>query len=188
MKLKVKVDTGTGSVYVAAINADGEHRKSATLEKGQELEIELMGIDEGGIVFGDLVTEEAEETPATENTVDAGAPAGGEGETPESPTDPESPGPDASVTTPEKAEPASSDERPKATPGRIVLFRAEEGVDVPAIVSATEEGDGNPLTLTLFPKSGPVVIDGVLEAGQSPAAAHDGDEPAVGTWRWPERS
>jgi len=82
MKLKVQVDDG-GGAYVAAIDpASGEHRKAASIGKGQELEIELAtvtGFDD--ISFGEVVA----------TGVDA--PGGGnEGSPVETPADPPAPG------------------------------------------------------------------------------------------------
>lgn len=80
MKLKVKVDAGSGAAYIAAIDpSTGEHRKSTTATPGQEVELGLPGVtDVSGIKFGEPVSSEAE-APAEEPQEGQEQPQGGEG-------------------------------------------------------------------------------------------------------------
>lgn len=66
MKLKVKVDAGSGAAYLAAIDpSTGEHRKSTTLTPGQEVELNLPDVtDAAQIEFGEPVDSAVEEQPA----------------------------------------------------------------------------------------------------------------------------
>lgn len=109
MKLKVQVDDD-GAAYVAAIDPDtGEHRKAATVGKGQELNIDIAGVTSADeLSFSEVAATGADPAPAPD-APPAEQPGGGNegsasgddgsGATPagggDGPTDPESPGPDA---------------------------------------------------------------------------------------------
>lgn len=55
MNLKVQVDDD-GAAYVAAIDPDtGEHRKAATVGKGQEVNIDLSGVSIDAVTIGEVV-------------------------------------------------------------------------------------------------------------------------------------
>jgi hypothetical protein len=161
MKLKVQSNADSGAVYVAAIDDEtGEHRATATLNKGEEVELNVPGVDVSSVEFG-----------ATTGDVDeAKASAEPDGGTPEAVPEPDNDEPAGG--TPAEGTPAQS-----PTIGRIVTYRSSPTVDYPAIVTAVEEGEGFPLTLTVFEVAGPFVVFGCLETV--------GDEPAAGTWRWP---
>lgn len=189
MKLKVKVDVGNGEAYLAVIDpSTGEHRKSATVKPGQELELTLPDVhDEGGIEFGDVVVSDK---PADEQPAD----------TPE---------PDAppAEEKPEDAQPQEAGEIPAGLAiGRVVIYRSKTGnYDLPAIVNcttATLDPEGVKLRhvpqldyldcvhLTVFTcgaAGGSYQEFNIPMSGFSPATATDGDEPQPGTWRWPER-
>lgn len=73
MRLKIQVDRESGAAYVAAIDpTTNEHRKSATVGKGQELEIDLGDtvVKAESIGFGDVVDSQSgdtvEQTPGGE--------------------------------------------------------------------------------------------------------------------------
>lgn len=90
---------------------------------------------------------------------------------------------------------------PRPSIGRIVIYReigptSEEthalAVDFPAIIRGVSRPDadlGLPETvdLSVFTDAGVTIVDGAVLSGGSPIGATIGDEPAQGTWRWPER-
>lgn len=80
MKVKFKVDADSGAGYVAVIDpSTGEHRKSATLSKGQELELVLPGVTSADRVeLSDVVDSGAGEAAETLHggQQDDGTPAG----------------------------------------------------------------------------------------------------------------
>jgi hypothetical protein len=65
-----------------------------------------------------------------------------------------------------------------ATIGRIVIYRISGTLDLPAIVTAVEEGT-QALSLTVFQANG-----SPLNRYNVPRAA---EQPEENTWHWPER-
>lgn len=199
MKLKVKVDADSGVTYLAAIDpSTGEHRKSATLTKGQEVEVTLPTVeDESGIEFGEVVASDVEE-PAEPGT-----------DEPDGPEEPPAPEPDT---------PDDGDGFPAGLAiGRIVIYRSKTGkYDLPAIVNATTATlDPEGVELGHVPQlDGPVNVhltaftcgkEGTSREGevvnneaaggsyqefnipQFVSTGADGEEIPAGTWRFPER-
>lgn len=139
MKLKVKVDAGSGAAYIAAIDpSTGEHRKSTTLNPGQEVELNLPDVtDAAQIEFNDVTDTAAEEPQG------GGEPAGGDqggGEQPEGAGGGETPADGAGDQGGGEAPPTTS----AASEKPLYLV---DGDDVPEgfTSSGLETPDGKPL-------------------------------------------
>lgn len=205
MKIKCKVEED-GSVYLAALNEAGEHRKSVTLEPGQEVELNLPDIDVDIVEVGEVGDSdgEAQEQPA-QGEEEAKAPDGG------------SPEPEAATDAPRERQAPSG-----VGIGRAVTYRSRTGsYDVPAVINATidtlnpagvESGNvpaisepGN-VHLTVFTpgKEDTGTDDPAIRTSENrggsyqewdiphyeapEGGAEDAPaEPTPGTWRWPER-
>lgn len=175
MKLKCKVDNN-GGAYLALIDPESnEHRKSATIAPGQEIECVFDEVtDPAKVSFGDVVASEGDEQPDN--------PAAGEGAD------------TAGEDTPEEGEGEESDERvvpAGLAPGRMVTVRHPDGYDAPAVVIATSTSISDGAPELSSPSAVHVTVFTTEGAGCYPALdipqALEGDDIPAGTWRWPER-
>jgi hypothetical protein len=206
VKIKCRVEED-GSLYVAALNPRGEHRKSATVPPGSEITIDVPGVsNEDGLDFGEVMSSS---NGSDEAAGEGEAPAGGDSGTDTPKDDP----------APETASQGSEDESadgaiPGLYIGRSVIYRSRTGsYDVPAVVNATvetldpagvESGNvpalsGNACVhLTVFTpgKPGTGSDDPAIRTSENLGGSYqewdigmasDSESPEPGSWRWPDR-